>query len=102
MPYCRGLIPRFILLIEEWRRRLAESPVRVQWDPERDCRLNIISGARTIQIGLSGEAVTRYVSEWIVRIEDMTNVARQVAADLERGDSPKDLPSELEAAYPLD
>jgi hypothetical protein len=87
---------------EERRRRLAESAVRVQWDPERDCRLNIIDGVRTIQIGLSGEAVSRYVSEWIVRIEDMTNVARQLAADLELGETPENLPSELEAVYPLD
>jgi len=86
---------------EEWRRRLAESPVRIQWDPERDWRLNIIDGVRTIQIGLSGAAVSRYVSKWIVRIEDMTGAARQIAGDLERGERPKNLPSGLEAVYPL-
>jgi hypothetical protein len=87
---------------DEWRRLLAETPVRVQWDPERDCRLNIVEGVRAIQIGLSGEAVKSYVGEWIVRIEDMTHVAHQIAADLESGITPKNLPSESEVAYPLD
>ncbi len=49
-----------------WRSSLAESPVRIQWDPERDWRLNVVENVRAIQIGLAGEAVKQYVNEWIV------------------------------------
>src|SRR5215471_15773329 len=41
---------------EQWQNSLADAPVRIQWDPERDWRLNILPGVRAIQIGLSGEA----------------------------------------------
>ena len=86
---------------DEWRSSLAEAPVRVQWDPERDWQLNVIKGVRAIQIGLSGEAVPRYVNEWIVRIEDVTPVAHRVASDCKAGRTPEHLPHMLEAVFPL-
>src|SRR4051794_25760483 len=45
---------------DEWSQRLAASPVRVQWDPERD-RSGTALRHRTIQVGLSGTALDRYV-----------------------------------------
>src|SRR3984957_6504650 len=36
---------------DTWRSSLAEAPVRIQWDPERDWRLHIVEGVRAIQIG---------------------------------------------------
>ncbi len=48
---------------EKWKKELERMPVRVQWDPERDWRIQSITDVRSIQIGLSGEAVKRYVSE---------------------------------------
>lgn len=54
------------------------APVRVQWDPERDLRTRPLPH-RSIQIGLSGEAVTRYVDEWITGVTDVTALARSVA-----------------------
>jgi hypothetical protein len=62
---------------ETWRALLTGSPVRVQWDPERDLHHNPLPH-RSIQIGLSGEAVRRYVDEWIVRIEDVTPLAARM------------------------
>jgi hypothetical protein len=47
----------------EWQSFLAEAPVRVQWDPERDWRWNMLKDVPAIQIGLAGEAVTRYVNQ---------------------------------------
>jgi hypothetical protein len=38
-----------------WRLELKRSPVRVQWDPERDLRLSPLPH-RSLQLGLSGEA----------------------------------------------
>lgn len=82
---------------EAWQQEIGRKPVRVQWDPERDWRLQPIAGIRTIQVGLSGEAVERYMHEWTVRIEDVTPLARlaSTAAD------PAALPCAREGPYPL-
>jgi hypothetical protein len=87
---------------EKWLNLLTAKPVRIQWDPERDWRLQPIVGARAIQIGLSGEAVERYVSRWVVCIEDVTPAARLIAAAVESGIPPVPLPSASERPYPLD
>jgi hypothetical protein len=94
--------PAFHASLEDWKRDIEAKPVRVQWDPERDWRSHAIPGVRTIQIGLSGEAVERYVNQWIVRIEDVTPVARVVAAAVESRIPPSCLPSASERPYPLD
>jgi hypothetical protein len=62
---------------EEWRRQLEASPVRVQWDPERSLRLGALEH-RSLQVGLSGEAVDRYVDEWLVRLTDLTPLVREI------------------------
>lgn len=94
--------PEFHASPEDWKHDLETKAVRVQWDPERDWRLQSIAGVRAIQIGLSGEAVERYVNQWIVRIEDVTPVARLVAAAVSSGIPPSPLPSVSERPYPLD
>ncbi|HVK22224.1 MAG TPA: DUF4291 domain-containing protein [Actinokineospora sp.] len=70
---------------DEWKRRLRTSPVRVQWDPDRDLRLQPLA-RRAIQVGLSGEAVARYVDEWIVDLRDVTSLAHKVGASVRAGD----------------
>jgi len=87
---------------EKWQNLLTARPVRIQWDPERDWRLQRIEGVRAIQIGLSGEAVERYVNQWLVRVEDVTPLARMVAAAVKSGTPPSPLPSAAECPYPLD
>ena len=62
---------------EEWKELKESSPVRIQWDPERDVQLEKLD-YRSIQIGLSGEAVKKYVNEWITNITDITDVAIQM------------------------
>jgi hypothetical protein len=86
---------------DAWRNSLAAAPVRVQWDPERDCRLNVVKDVRAIQIGLAGDAVQRYVNEWTVRLEDLTPVSHELKASLEKGMTPNPLPDRLELPYPL-
>lgn len=57
-----------------------KSCVRVQWDPERGLveeGLGILP-YRSLQVGLGGEAVGRYVDEWIVGIRDVTGLMREV------------------------
>ncbi|GIH80812.1 DUF4291 domain-containing protein [Planobispora longispora] len=86
---------------DEWARRLRRSPVRVQWDPERDLGLNALPH-RSVQIGLSGEAVDRYVGDWIVSITDVTALAHEVHAAVRARDRERArdlLP--VERPYPL-
>ena len=60
-----------------WRKLKLEKPVRIQWDPERDVHLNPLN-YRSIQIGLSNEAVEKYVGNWIKCITDVTDLSRNV------------------------
>lgn len=62
---------------EEWERLKSRSPVRIQWDPERDLLLRP-QEHRAIQIGLSGEAVRLYANEWIQQITDITSLAHDI------------------------
>jgi len=56
---------------DSWSEAKQSSPVRIQWDPERDVELERLD-YRAIQIGLSGEATERYVSKWVEQIADIT------------------------------
>lgn len=87
---------------EQWASALETKCVRVQWDPERDWQLNAIEGVRAVQIGLSGEAVKRFVSEWTVGIEDVTPIARKLADAAASGVRPQNAPDLFERPYPLD
>ncbi|GHG10813.1 hypothetical protein GCM10018791_25220 [Streptomyces zaomyceticus] len=68
-----------------WQRQSGESPARVQWDPERDPHLRRLP-YRSLQLGLSGEAVRRYADEWIVSVRDVTPLAHRVRDLVRAGD----------------
>ncbi|MCW3820319.1 DUF4291 domain-containing protein [Micromonospora sp. DR5-3] len=96
-----GYAPRLHADRAAWHRQLKASPVRVQWDPERSLRLAPLP-YRSLQVGLSGEAVHRYVDEWLVGLTDVTPLARAVHERLTAGDEPGAgglLP--VERPYPL-
>lgn len=86
--YVRGLHPDRTT----WQRQLKRAPTRVQWDPERDLHLRPLT-YRSLQLGLSGEAVGRYADEWTVAISDVTPVVREIHDLVSR--------SELDAAAGL-
>lgn len=69
---------------DEWEQLKSSSPVRIQWDPERDLFLQPLPH-RAIQIGLSKDAVRLYVEEWIQRITDVTPLAHMVHSMVEEG-----------------
>jgi hypothetical protein len=69
--------------VDAWQKLKDSSPVRVQWDPERDL-LHRPLAHRAIQVGLSQEAVRRYMNEWIKRITDVTALAHRVHELVER------------------
>jgi Domain of unknown function (DUF4291) len=69
---------------EAWEAVKRISPVRVQWDPERDLSGQHLA-MRSIQIGIGGEAVPRYVDSWCVSIEDITPRVRAIHAHVQAG-----------------
>jgi hypothetical protein len=56
---------------EVWQSQLGSSPVRIQWDPERDAALDPLPW-RSIQIGLGAPVVPVYADRWTVGVEDVT------------------------------
>ena len=62
---------------EDWAKLKAASPVRIQWDPERDLHLQPLQ-SRAIQIGVGGRAVSLYVEQWIQKITDITDLAHTI------------------------
>jgi hypothetical protein len=85
----------------EWRSLLEASPVRVQWDPERSITLEALPW-RSIQVGLSGEAVQAYVDRWVTRIDDLTPVVAKIEALVMAGDlAGADALRPVELPYPL-
>jgi uncharacterized protein DUF4291 len=82
---------------EAWEEQKEVSPVRIQWDPERDILLNKLDH-RSIQIGLTGEAVLRYSRDWVQEITDVTELAHEIKTLADQGhiERAKDLlPNEL-------
>jgi hypothetical protein len=62
---------------DKWKNKLQNSPVRIQWDPEKDIHLQNLN-YRSIQIGLTGIAVQQYVNNWIVAINDISQLCKQI------------------------
>ena len=84
-----------------WSQQLKVSPVRVQWDPERSIRLGALP-YRSLQVGLCGEAVDRYVEEWIVAVTDVTATVQAIHESLRGGDEQTALALlPTERPYPL-
>lgn len=69
---------------EEWKEQIKTSEIRCQWDPERDLFGNPLE-YRSIQLGLRGNAVQKYVNDWIVSIEDITEYVMKLREQKSRG-----------------
>lgn len=69
---------------EEWKEQIKTSEIRCQWDPERDLFGNPLE-YRSIQLGLRGAAVQKYVNDWIVSIEDITEYVKKLREQKGRG-----------------
>jgi hypothetical protein len=75
--------PSMHLSHEAWQSRLAEAPVRIQWDPNGIGEWALWRMSGRSEIGLSGDAVRRYVNEWVVRLEDVTPVVDRIGCQYE-------------------
>lgn len=67
----------------EWKEQIRRSEIRCQWDPERDIFGNPLEN-RTIQLGLRGEVVRKYVEEWIAGITDISDYVRELGDMISR------------------
>ena len=79
----------------EWRAALDGADVRYQWDPDRDVRLRRLD-RRALQIGMRGAIVCDYVSKWVRKIDDVTELARRLksqpgAEEIDFPDLPRDV-----------
>jgi hypothetical protein len=85
---------------DEWKREMRRSSVRIQWDPERDLRLQPMPD-RSLQVGLRGEVVHRYVDEWIVGIDvtELSHAVHALTGDGLTAEAARLLP--VERRYPL-
>lgn len=55
----------------DWKQAVAQSDVRLQWDPDHGPTGTPLE-RRAIQLGLRGAAVSKYVDDWILDIEDIS------------------------------
>jgi hypothetical protein len=82
----------------DWDAALRRSDARYQWDPDRDLALRPLP-RRALQLGISGDLIRRYATEWIVRLADVTDLAHAIRdAVLARAPLPE-VP--VERAYPV-
>ncbi|UNI14943.1 hypothetical protein JDV02_001520 [Purpureocillium takamizusanense] len=57
--------------------------VRIQWDPERTPKLDVLP-YRSIQIGVPGSLSTTWAAEWVDSIQDVTETARRLKETIDQ------------------
>ncbi|CAF3450126.1 unnamed protein product [Fusarium graminearum] len=70
----RGVLSSHVQKPEPGEKREKSSDVRVQWDPERTSKLEVLP-YRSIQIGIPGALSEQWANEWVTEIEDVTDKA---------------------------
>jgi hypothetical protein len=70
---------------EQWRQQIDQSPVRVQWDPERS-----LSGTkldhRSIQVGLARDLADEFCNQWIVDLTDLSPLVNKICRFRDSGE----------------
>lgn len=56
---------------DEWKNELEKTEVRLQWDPDHDPFGNK-QERKAIQLGMKGNILIQFCTEWITKIEDVT------------------------------
>ena len=86
--------PRVYDSNDAWRLALKKSKVRHQWDPERNLHLVKHPTRRAIQIGIEGWVVEQYVNEWIIGLENVTDLAYAIKQAKDKGQAFPPVPDE--------
>lgn len=61
---------------EDWKADLEKFEVRLQWDPDHDPFGNKLE-RKAIQLGLKGKVLEQFHSDWILKIEDITQFVKR-------------------------
>ncbi|KAL4730541.1 hypothetical protein ACLX1H_002577 [Fusarium chlamydosporum] len=73
----RGVLSSHVQKSNPGEKRGKSSDVRIQWDPERSPKLEVLPH-RSIQIGIPGALSEQWANEWVAEIEDVTDKARDL------------------------
>lgn len=79
---------------EEWKQAVAQSSVRLQWDPDHGPHGEPIE-RKAIQLGLRGDILERYARSEVVRIDDISEFVAQQRNNLHAGLNKLITPKEL-------
>lgn len=69
---------------ENWKSQMEKSQVRLQWDPDHNPNGEKLE-RRAIQIGVKGEFLQKFASEWIISIEDITDFVHKQKRKIDSG-----------------
>jgi len=69
---------------QEWKDELETTDVRLQWDPDHDPFGNK-EERKAIQIGMKGETLRKFCTEWITQIEDISDFVKQEYSKVLKG-----------------
>lgn len=79
----------------DWETDLMKTQVVHQWDPERD-----LIGRRlerqAIQIGIREQVLKKYVSDYIIEVKDMTELAHKIGDAVRNKNTLPSVPREIE------
>lgn len=93
-----SFVPEVYVTQEGWRRAVAGSGVRLQWDPDHGPSGNPLE-RRAIQLGLRGDVLAAYTRDWLLGIEDISNFVAEQRANAR---APHDrLATPREEVYPV-
>lgn len=84
---------------DAWSHDVARSDVRLQWDPDHDPG-GRPTPRRAVQLGLRREVLSRYAREWIVSIEDISDLVARERENV-RASRASDLCVPAERVYPV-
>lgn len=83
----------------EWKAALANSSVRLQWDPDHSPKGGNLE-RRAIQLGLRGDVLRSFGRDWLMSVEDITPLVREQHAHVLAGNLHK-LQTPHERVYPV-
>lgn len=63
---------------DAWQNALRHSEVRLQWDPDHDPAGNK-QERRALQLGLRGETLQQFATQWLLEIDDITSFVHEQA-----------------------
>jgi len=69
--------------IDNWRKALSESSVRLQWDPDHDPKGKKLD-RKAIQLGLKDEYLKHYSKDWILSIQDISKFVKEQGEKVSR------------------